>query len=150
MPTTPFENDTHVFQWVKRLKGVRYLVIKKPCYKDQICAVMKKKNDKTRVVEWQFYNRIYYMWACWLQPDKKDNSPYSFAPRCYYEYETFDGGWDTDDEEGTLTAIGQDDEPIWTEDMKSGMILDSGEMVTPGARIVKVEVCKSNWQDSPH
>jgi hypothetical protein len=56
----------------------------------------------------------------------------------YYKYENFDWGWDLDDEEGTLTAAGQDGEPIWTKDMKLGKILDFGEMVVPGARGFKI------------
>jgi hypothetical protein len=59
----------------------------------------------------------------------------------YCEYENFDWGWDLDDEEATLTAIGQDGEPIWTKDMKSGKILEQDEMVVvPSARVFKVQV----------
>lgn len=139
MPWTPFENDDHLLQWVKRLQGVLYLIRKRRRYEDQICAVLREDKQRRKFVEWRFYNRVFYMKPRWLR-DRSENLPHPYAERSYYEYENFDWGYDSEDEEGTLTAIGQDGETIWTEDMKSGKILEEGEMVVPGAGVFKVEV----------
>ena len=45
MPWTPLENNDRKSQWVKRLRGVWYLIQKKRSYEDQICAVTHEEED---------------------------------------------------------------------------------------------------------
>jgi hypothetical protein len=145
MPWTLFNNDDPHFQWVKRLEGVWYLVRKKRSYEDQICAVVHEENGE-KMVEWRFYNRVYYMKVRWLK-DRSANLPHPYCDRCYYDFETFDWGDDSDDEEGTLTAIDPAGKVMWVEDMKSGHLLEDGEMVIPGAGIFRVRGCMGEFAE---
>jgi hypothetical protein len=145
MPWSKVENYDPKLQWVKRLEGVWYLIRKKRSYEEQICAVLHEENGK-QLVQWRIYNRIYYMRVRWLKITS-DHLPHPYCARSYYEYDTFDWGYDSDDEEGTLTAMDTSGKVVWVEDLKSGFLLRKGEMVIPGAGIFRMNGCVGEFAD---
>jgi hypothetical protein len=82
----------------------------------------------------------------WLK-DRSDNLPHPYCNQGYNNYETFDSGDDSDDEEGTLTVINPAGKVMWVEDMKSGHLLADGEMVIPGAGIFRLKGCMGEFAE---